>query len=65
MLKACIPPAWVPQAVVVAYAGFAAHETLRLTTKQKYAYVFATPRTRKCTDGKQLRDLGQHLPKRY
>ena len=63
MLKDFVPPAWVQQVVVVADAGFAANETLRLITKQKYAYVFAMPRTRKFADGKHLRDLVQHLPK--
>jgi len=63
MLKDFVPPAWVQQVVVVADAGFAANETLRLITKHKYAYVFAMPRTRKFTNGKHLRDLVQHLPK--
>jgi hypothetical protein len=63
MLKDFVPPAWVQQVVVVADAGFAANETLHLITKQKYAYVFAMPRTRKFTNGKHLRDLVQHLPK--
>jgi hypothetical protein len=35
MLKDCVPPAGVPQVVVGAEAGFAAHETLRLITKPK------------------------------
>jgi hypothetical protein len=63
MLQDFVPPAWVQQVVVVADAGFAANETLRLITQQKYAYVFAMPRTRKFRDGKHLRDLVQHLPK--
>jgi len=63
MLKEFVPPAWVRQVVVVADAGFAANETLRLIAEKKYAYVFAMPRTRKFTNGKHLRDLVQHLPK--
>ena len=63
MLTDFVPPAWVRQVVVIADAGFAANETLRLLAKQKYAYVFAMPRTRKFTNGKHLRDLVQHLPK--
>lgn len=63
MLKDFVCPAWVRQVIVVADAGFAANETLRLITQQKYAYVFAMPRTRKFTNGKHLRDLVQHLPK--
>ena len=63
MLKDFVPPAWVRQVVVIADAGFAANETLRLLAKKKYAYVFAMPRTRKFTNGKHLRDLVQHLPK--
>jgi hypothetical protein len=65
MLKAFVPPTWARQVVVVADAGFAANETLRLIAAQKYAYVFAMPRTRKFTNGKHLRDMIQHLPKRY
>jgi hypothetical protein len=64
MLETFVPPAWVRQVVVVADAGFAANETLRLITKKRYRYVFAIPRTRKFTNGKHLRDLVQHLPKR-
>jgi hypothetical protein len=63
MLAAFVPPAWVQQVVVVADAGFAANETLRLVAKKHYGYVFAVPRTRKFTNGKHLRDLVQHLPK--
>jgi Transposase DDE domain group 1 len=63
MLKDFVLPAWVRQVVVVADAGFAANETLRLITAQKYTYVFAMPRTRKFTNGKHLRDLVHHLPK--
>ena len=63
MLRDVVPPAWVRQIIVVADAGFAANETLRLMTEKHYAYVFAMPRTRKCTNGKHLRDLVQHLPK--
>ena len=64
MLKDFVPPAWVRQLVVVADAGCAANATLRLITEKHYTYVFAMPRTRKCTKGKHLRDLVQHLPKR-
>jgi Transposase DDE domain len=63
MLKDFVPPAWVRQVVVVADAGFAANETLRLITAQTYTYIFAMPRTRKFTDGRYLRDLVHHLPK--
>ena len=63
MLKDFVPPAWTRQVVVVADAGFAANETLRLITEHKYTYAFAMPRTRKFTNGKYLRDLVQHLPK--
>jgi hypothetical protein len=64
MLQDFVPPAWVRQIVVVADAGFAANATLRLITEKHYTYVFAMPRTRKFTNGKHLRDLVQHLPKR-
>jgi hypothetical protein len=63
-LKAFVPPAWGRQVVVVAEAGFAANATLHLITEKHSTYVFAMPRTRKFTNGKHLRDLVQHLPKR-
>jgi len=62
MLQDFVLPTWVRQVGVVADAGFAANETLRLLTAQKYTYVFAMPRPRKFTNGKHLRDLAQHLP---
>lgn len=64
MLTDFVPPAWVQHVVVVADAGFAANATLHLITEKHYTYVFAMPRTRKFTNGKHLRDLVQHLPKR-
>src|SRR2546421_8633546 len=39
MLRDFVPPAWVRQLVVVADAGFAANETLRLITQKHYTYV--------------------------
>jgi hypothetical protein len=62
MLTDFVPPTWARHIVVVADAGYAANETLRLIAKKHYAYVFAMPRTRKFTNGKHLRDLVQHLP---
>jgi hypothetical protein len=35
MLQDFVPPAWVRQVVVVADAGFAANETLRLIAEKK------------------------------
>jgi hypothetical protein len=63
MLRDFVPPAWVRPIIVVADAGYAANETLRLIAEQHYSYVFARPRTRKFSNGKHLRDLVQHLPK--
>jgi Transposase DDE domain len=63
MLTEFVPPTWARHIVVVADAGYAANETLRLIAKKHYAYVFAMPRTRKFTNGRHLRDLVQHLPK--
>jgi hypothetical protein len=65
MLKTFKPPSWVRQVVVSADAGFAANTTLPLIDAQQWAYVFAMPRTRKCTNGKYVRDLVRHLPKSY
>lgn len=63
MLKTFTPPSWVRQVVVSADAGFAANTTLELIDDQKWAYVFAMPRTRKFTNGQSVRDLVCHLPK--
>jgi hypothetical protein len=51
--------------VVRAEAGCAAQATRRLITAKNYGYVFAMPRPRKFTHGNPLRELVQHLPKRY
>jgi hypothetical protein len=61
-LQDCVPPAWVRQVVVVAEAGFAANAPLHLITAIHDTSVFAMPRPRQLTNGKQLRDLLQHLP---
>src|SRR5262249_30805475 len=63
MLKDFVPPTWARQVGVVAEAGRAANDTLRLITERKYPYVFARPRTRQLTHGTHLRALVQHLPK--
>jgi hypothetical protein len=65
MLKAFVPPAWARRVVVVADAGFAANETLRLMAAKKYADVVAMPRTRQFTHGKPLRDMVQHRPNSF
>jgi hypothetical protein len=64
-LKDVVPPAWVRQGVVVADAGFAAKATLHRITAIHDTDVLAMPRPRNFTNGKHLRDLGQHLPKSW
>jgi Transposase DDE domain len=64
MLREFVPPAWARHIVVEADAGFAATTTFRVIERLGYGYVFAVARTRKFTDGKHLRDLVQHLPRR-
>ena len=61
-LKDLVRPLWVRQVVVVADAGLAANETLRLLTAHKSTSGCAMPRTRKLTNGTYLRALVQHLP---
>lgn len=56
MLKACEPPAWVREVVVVADAGYPATCTLQRIEELEWPYVFAMPRTRKFTTGKYGRD---------
>ncbi|MBA3570205.1 MAG: transposase, partial [Pyrinomonadaceae bacterium] len=64
MLEEFVPPGWVQQVIVEADAGFAATETLKLIEQMGYGYVFAVARTRKFSDGRHLKDLVQHLPRK-
>jgi hypothetical protein len=57
------PPAWGREIIVVADAGYAANVTLKLLNELHWTSVFAMPRPRKCTNGKYVRDMVQHLPK--
>jgi hypothetical protein len=63
MLQDFEPPAWVREIIVVADAGSAAHVTRKLIHARHWTSVFAMPRTRKFTNGKYGRAMGQHLPK--
>ena len=63
MLRDFEPPSWVREVVVLADAGSPANPTLTLIKDLGWTYVFARPRTRKCTNGKDVRDMVQHLPK--
>jgi hypothetical protein len=62
MLKDFVPPSWVRAIVVLGDAGSPANATLKRIEKLGWTDVFAMPRTRKCTNGKSLRDLVHHLP---
>ena len=57
LLQDFVPPRWTRHVVVIADAGFAANATMRLIAEKNYGYVFAIPRTRKCTNAKHLRDI--------
>ena len=62
MLRRFEPPSWAERVVVTADAGMAANQTFRVIEARGWAFVFATSRTRRFSDGKQLRDLIEHLP---
>ncbi len=62
-LKDFEPPAWVHEVVVVAAAGYPATATLKRIEALEWTDVFARPRTRKFTHGKDGRDVVHHLPK--
>ncbi len=63
LLRRFQPPVWCRQVVVVADAGFASRDNLRLIQRQGWRYVFALPRTWKLSDGTHLKDLARHLPR--
>jgi hypothetical protein len=65
MLRQFELPSWAAQVIVVADAGFASKDNLRLINQKQWHYVFAFPRTWKLADGTHLRDLARHLPKLY
>jgi hypothetical protein len=62
MRKAFEPPAWGREVVVVAEASDPANATRTLSEERQWSDVFARPRPRKFSDGRYVRDLGQHLP---
>ena len=64
MIEAFVLPRWARAVIVEADAGFAATRTLKLIEQLGYGYVFAVARTRKFADGKYLKDLVQHLPRK-
>lgn len=57
------PPRWCVRVVVLADAGFASKQNLRLIQSKGYKFVFALPRSWKFLDGTHLRDLARHLPR--
>ena len=61
-LKDFEPPAWVREVVVGADAGYPANPTRKLIKDRGWPYVFAMPRTRTFTNGKDVRDLVHPLP---
>jgi hypothetical protein len=63
MLRRFQTPAWCRQVVVLADAGFASKDNLRLIQELGWHYVFGLARTWKCQDGTHLKDLANHLPK--
>jgi hypothetical protein len=63
MLRQFDPPSWAREVIVIADAGFASKDNLRLIIRKQWHYVFAISRTWRLTDGTHLRDLARHLPK--
>jgi Transposase DDE domain len=63
MLRQFEVPSWSRQVIVVADAGFASKDNLRLIIRKQWHYVFALSRTWRLEDGTHLRDLAKHLPK--
>jgi Transposase DDE domain len=63
MLETVHLPSWVRQVIVTGDAGFAANPTCKLLHKKGWPSVFAIARSRKCTNGKYVSDLVQHVPK--
>jgi Transposase DDE domain len=63
LLRRFQPPRWCRQIVVVADAGFASKDNLRLIQRQQWKYVFALPRTWKLSHGTHLKNLARHLPR--
>jgi len=49
---------------VIADAGFASKENLRLIKEHDWRYVFGLARTWKFEDGTHLKDLANHLPRK-
>jgi len=56
-------PSWARAVIVIADAGFASKDNLRLIIRKQWHFVFAISRTWKLADGTHLRDLANHLPR--
>lgn len=64
MLRQFEVPTWADEVVVVADAGFASKDNLRLIIRKQWRYVLALSRTWKLTDGTALRDLAKNRYRR-
>ncbi len=65
MLIRFTPPDWATHIIVTADAAFASKENLKLIKRRGYFYVMSLARTWKFEDGKSLKNLVQHLPKKF
>jgi hypothetical protein len=65
MLRDFRPPTWCQEIVVVADAAYASRTNMALIQELGYWYVLALPRTWKFTNGKALKALVTHLPRRW
>ncbi len=72
MLENFNPPSWVRTVIVLADAGFASKENLKLIQKRNksdhkrlWGFVFSMARTWKMQNGKSLKNLVKHTPSSY
>ena len=72
MVDAFIPPAWAHTVIVEGDAGYGSQDNMKMVmkrdqteTKRRWGFVFAIARTWKTGEGKAIKDLVTHLPRKY
>ena len=72
MVSHFVPPAWAKRVIVEGDAAYGSQENMQMVLKRdaddparRWGFVFAIARTWKTVEGKALKDLVTHVPRKY
>jgi hypothetical protein len=72
MVREFEPPEWAQRVIVCGDAGFGSRENMKMVQakdkadpKRRWGFVFAIARTWKTEEGKKIKDLVDHLPRKH